>query len=44
LLKLAVEHRITVDHVGFALDQVGVAWAAQVAGPHAKVTASIRSG
>jgi len=41
LLKLAHEHRITFDHVGYGFGQMSDAWAAQVAGPHAKITASL---
>jgi len=44
LLALAVQHRITVDHVGYTLDQAVQAWEAQRGGPHAKVTATIRRG
>lgn len=40
LLQLAREHQITFDHVGYRFDQMPAAWAAQVAGPHAKITAS----
>jgi NADPH:quinone reductase-like Zn-dependent oxidoreductase len=43
LLRLAREHQITFDHVGYRFDEMPVAWAAQVAGPHAKITASIRA-
>lgn len=42
LLVLAREHRITVDQVGYTLDQAAAAWAAQAHGPRAKITASIR--
>lgn len=42
LLQLAREHQITFDHVGYSFDQMPDAWAAQVAGPHAKITASFR--
>jgi NADPH2:quinone reductase len=42
LLVLAREHRIVVDQVGYTLDQVAQAWAAQASGPHAKVTARVR--
>lgn len=41
LLLLAREHKISFDHVGFRFDDMPAAWAAQVAGPHAKVTASL---
>jgi hypothetical protein len=40
-LRLRGQH---VEHVGFALDQVGAAWLTQAAGRDAKVTASIRCG
>ncbi len=40
LLQLAREHQITFDHMGYRFDQMPAAWAAQVAGPHAKITAS----
>ncbi|MDP2005364.1 MAG: zinc-binding dehydrogenase [Rubrivivax sp.] len=42
LLALAVEHRITVDHVAYTLDDAAQAWQAQCSGPHAKVTAAVR--
>jgi hypothetical protein len=42
LLKMAKEHNITVDYADYTLEQVSEAWAAQVAGPHAKITAKIR--
>jgi NADPH2:quinone reductase len=42
LLLLAREHDIRVDQVQYTLDAVNLAWAAQAAGPHAKVTATIR--
>lgn len=42
LLALAAQHRITVDQVGYTLDQAASAWEAQRSGPHAKVTASVR--
>ena len=41
LLLLAREHKISFDHVGFRFDDMPAAWAAQVAGPHAKVTATL---
>ncbi len=43
LLKIAREQKIEVDYVDFDFEQAGAAWAAQVAGPHAKVTARIRA-
>ncbi|GLK88671.1 quinone oxidoreductase family protein [Pseudomonas turukhanskensis] len=42
LLKIAKEQQIQVDYLDFTLDQAAEAWAAQVSGPHAKITASIR--
>lgn len=42
LLVIAREQKIIVDYVDFAFDQAAEAWAAQVSGPHAKVTARIR--
>lgn len=42
LLALAAQHRITVDQVGYTLDQAALAWESQRSGPHAKVTASVR--
>jgi hypothetical protein len=42
LLVIAREQKIIVDYVDFAFDQAAEAWAAQVGGPHAKVTARIR--
>ena len=42
LLALAAQHRITVDQVGYTLDEAALAWEAQRSGPHAKVTASVR--
>jgi NADPH:quinone reductase len=42
LPKLATEHRITVDHVGYTLDQAAQAWAARMTGPRAMVMATIR--
>lgn len=42
LLKIAREQKIEVDYLDFDFDQADAAWAAQVAGPHAKVTARIR--
>lgn len=41
LLKLAAEQNLTVDYADYAFDQAGAAWAAQQAGPHAKITARI---
>jgi threonine dehydrogenase-like Zn-dependent dehydrogenase len=42
LLKLATEHRITVDHMEFDVKQIAEAWTLQRAGPHAKITAAIK--
>lgn len=42
LLVIAREQKILVDYVDFSFDEAAQAWAAQVAGPHAKVTARIR--
>jgi NADPH:quinone reductase len=42
LLKIAHDEKIVVDYVDFAFEQAPEAWAAQVAGPHAKVTAPVR--
>jgi NADPH:quinone reductase-like Zn-dependent oxidoreductase len=42
LLVLAREQNITVDHTEFSLEAAAEAWAAQAAGPHAKITARMR--
>jgi NADPH:quinone reductase-like Zn-dependent oxidoreductase len=42
LLTLAREHSITVDYADYGFDQISQAWAAQAAGPHAKITAKIQ--
>jgi hypothetical protein len=42
LLKIAKEQNIWIDYMDYTLDQATEAWAAQVAGPHAKITASIK--
>ncbi|MBD1552577.1 quinone oxidoreductase family protein [Pseudomonas typographi] len=42
LLKIAREQSIQVDYLDYTLDQAAQAWAAQVAGPHAKITATIK--
>jgi NADPH:quinone reductase-like Zn-dependent oxidoreductase len=42
LLVIAREQNIVVDYVDYSLDQAADAWAAQVDGPHAKITARIR--
>lgn len=41
LLVLAKSENITVDYADYRFDQAEQAWAAQVAGPHAKITATI---
>jgi NADPH2:quinone reductase len=41
LLVIAQEQNIVVDYADYTLDQSGEAWIAQVAGPHAKITAKI---
>lgn len=43
LLVIAREQNIIVDYVNYPFEQAAQAWAAQVSGPHAKVTARIRS-
>jgi NADPH2:quinone reductase len=42
LLVISREQKIEIDYVDYGFDDAGKAWAAQVAGPHAKVTARIR--
>ncbi|WP_297833499.1 zinc-binding dehydrogenase [Pseudomonas sp.] len=42
LLGIAQEQHIHVDYADYTLEQAAEAWAAQVKGPHAKITASIR--
>jgi len=42
LLRIARDERIRVDYLDYSLDQAAEAWAAQVSGPHAKITAAIR--
>lgn len=42
LLGIAKERDIQVDYADYTLDQAAQAWNDQVAGPHAKITASIR--
>ncbi|NIA52461.1 zinc-binding dehydrogenase [Massilia sp. TW-1] len=42
LLRIAREQDIRIDYSEFAFDDAGAAWAAQVAGPHAKITARVR--
>lgn len=43
LLRTASEQQIQVDYADYTLDQAAQAWADQVRGPHAKITARIRS-
>lgn len=43
LLRISQEVGIQVDYVDYVLDQAADAWAAQIAGPHAKITAHIRA-
>jgi len=42
LLVIAREQKMIVDYVDYPFEQAAQAWAAQVGGPHAKVTARIR--
>jgi len=42
LLKIAKEQDIWIDYMDYTLDQAAEAWAAQAAGPHAKITARIK--
>lgn len=41
LLVIAKEQNISVDYADYSLDDASAAWAAQVSGPHAKITARI---
>lgn len=41
LLMLQREYGITVDHAEYTLDQATEAWKAQLASPHAKITAAV---
>ncbi len=41
LLRIAREQNIQVDYADYTLEQAAQAWASQVAGPHAKITARI---
>jgi NADPH2:quinone reductase len=43
LLRIAREKGIEVDYADYTLDGAADAWAAQVAGPHAKITARVRT-
>lgn len=42
LLRIAREQDIQIDYSDFAFEDAGAAWAAQVRGPHAKITARVR--
>jgi NADPH2:quinone reductase len=42
LLRIAREQEIQIDYTDFAFEDAGAAWAAQIDGPHAKITARIR--
>lgn len=42
LLDLAETHKIEVEHVEFGFEEAAQAWAAQIDGPHAKITARVR--
>ena len=42
LLRISRDENIQVDYFDYTLDQAAEAWASQVAGPHAKITARIR--
>lgn len=42
LLTIAREKKLSVDYLDFDLEHAAEAWAAQVAGPHAKITARVR--
>ncbi len=42
LLTIAREQKLSVDYLDFDLEHAAEAWAAQVAGPHAKITARVR--
>jgi len=42
LLHIAHTENIQIDYIDFTLDQAAEAWAAQIAGPHAKITARIK--
>lgn len=42
LLRVSRDENIQVDYLDYTLDQAAEAWASQVAGPHAKITARIR--
>ncbi|MFC5510111.1 zinc-binding alcohol dehydrogenase family protein [Massilia jejuensis] len=42
LLRIAREQAIQIDYADFAFDDAAAAWAAQIDGPHAKITARVR--
>jgi len=42
LLRIAREQEIQIDYTDFAFDDAAAAWAAQIDGPHAKITARLR--
>lgn len=42
LLRIAREQTIQIDYADFAFDDAAAAWAAQIDGPHAKITARVR--
>ncbi|MDB5791738.1 MAG: alcohol dehydrogenase [Massilia sp.] len=42
LLRVAREQDIQIDYVDFAFEDAAAAWAAQIDGPHAKITARVR--
>ncbi|MGX4643964.1 quinone oxidoreductase family protein [Massilia sp. SYSU DXS3249] len=42
LLRIAREQQIQIDYADFAFEDAAAAWAAQIDGPHAKITARIR--
>lgn len=42
LLRIAREQEIQIDYVDFAFDDAAKAWAAQIDGSHAKITARVR--
>ena len=42
LLAMDREQKFVIDYVDFKFEDSAAAWAAQVSGPHAKVTARVR--
>jgi len=42
LLRIAREQQIRIDYADFAFEDAAAAWAAQIDGPHAKITARVR--